>query len=191
MPDPTPSGAPIDEERLIDEAKAGSRFAFRVLVERHMRNAYNLAYRLVRDHDAADDIAQEAFVRAYEALPSFRKEAEFHTWLYRIVMNLSLNSLKASRRKHEHEVGYPELLMPAHQEDDFSLPGEINAHIEHALHELPTMQRAAVILRHVNGLSTRQVSGILQCSEGTVKTHLFRGLEKLRRRLHYLQNEVL
>jgi DNA-directed RNA polymerase specialized sigma24 family protein len=70
-------------------------------------------------------------------------------------------------------------------------PGEdMRAHVERALHELPTLQRAVVILRHIDGLSTKQVSRILQCSEGTVKTHLFRGLKRLRTKLDYLQEDA-
>jgi RNA polymerase sigma factor (sigma-70 family) len=67
---------------------------------------------------------------------------------------------------------------------------DLRAHVERALHELPTLQRAVVILRHLNGLSTREVGNILHCSEGTVKTHLFRGLEKMRQRLQFLQEDV-
>ena len=80
-------------------ARKGSQEAFRRLVERHMRRAYAIAYRFVNDHHEAEEIAQEAFVRAYESLDGFRAEAEFGTWLYRIITNLSLNRLKDGRRR--------------------------------------------------------------------------------------------
>jgi RNA polymerase sigma-70 factor (ECF subfamily) len=176
-----------DERQLIDEARSGSREAFRCLVETHMRQAYNLAFRFVNDHDAAEEVAQEAFVRVFQSLHSFRGEAGFSTWLHRIVTNLSLNRLKATKRRSEESLD-PAVhgMIPAAEGG-----GEIDlgAHVERALHELPTLQRAVVILRHLNGMTTRDVGRILNCSEGTVKTHLFRGLEKMRVKLQYLKGE--
>lgn len=176
-----------DERQLIEEARTGSREAFRCLVEGHMRQAYNLAFRFVNDHDAAEEVAQEAFVRVFQSLHSFRGEAGFSTWLHRIVTNLSLNRLKAMKRRNEESLD-PAVhgMIPAAEGG-----GEIDlrAHVERALHELPTLQRAVVILRHLNGMTTRDVGRILNCSEGTVKTHLFRGLEKMRVKLHYLKGE--
>jgi RNA polymerase sigma-70 factor (ECF subfamily) len=146
----------------------------------------------VRTHHDADEIAQETFVKAFEALPSFRGDAEFRTWLYRIAMNLSLNSLKAARRRRETRAGDQDVARITGEDGLQTVQQrELAGHIERALHELPTMQRATVMLRHIHGLSTRQVSEILQCTEGTVKTHLFRGLEKLRKSLKYLDGEAL
>jgi RNA polymerase sigma-70 factor, ECF subfamily len=185
-----PAGPAAEEQQLILRAREGSHDAFRCLVERHMKNAYNVAYNFVNDHHAAEEVAQEAFVRVYQSLDSFRGDAEFSTWLYRIVTNLSLNRLKQIRRRREREASSPAEEYVASPEDTGAMPGtEMSEHIERALHELPTMQRAVVILRHVDGLSTKQVSRILRCSEGTVKTHLFRGLEKLKKKLDYLQKD--
>jgi RNA polymerase sigma-70 factor (ECF subfamily) len=183
--------AAAEEVHLIQEAKQGSPGAYRVLVERHMRQAYNLAYSFVNDHASAEDIAQEAFVRAYRGLPNFRGDAGFGTWLYRIVTNLSLNKAKQRAALLEHEA--PMDAFPARQSgaEDDTHNADVRDHIERALHELPTLQRAVVILRHIDGLSTRQVSRILGCSEGTVKTHLFRGLKKLRVKLEFLKSEAL
>ena len=152
-----------------------------------MKRAYSIAYSFVNDHHRAEEIAQETFVRVYQSLGSFRGDAEFGTWLYRIVTNLSLNSLKQVRRMrvHRSEQSIDDITTgdntPARGDD-------IAPHIERALHELPTLQRATVILRHLDGLSTKQVSRILHCSEGTVKTHLFRGMAKLRKKLDYLKD---
>lgn len=189
--DPAPSGEVVDDRRLVAEARGGDRAAFGMLVERHMREIYSTAYRFVRNHHDADEIAQETFVRAYEALTSFRGEAEFRTWLYRIAMNLSLNALKLNRRRIEREGAEVNNETPS-GDDGLEVVSnrELAGHLERALHELPTMQRATVILRHMHGLSTRQVSEILHCTEGTVKTHLFRGLEKLRKRLRYLNEQT-
>jgi RNA polymerase sigma-70 factor, ECF subfamily len=181
--------AAADEQHLISQAKQGSHEAYRILVERHMKQAYNVAFGFVNDHASAEDVAQEAFVRAFQSLPSFRGESEFSTWLYRIVTNLSLNSVKRRKALTAREVPIPhEDLLPPGAEDQTQ--PDVRAHIEKALHELPTLQRAVVILRHVDGLSTKQVSAILQCSEGTVKTHLFRGLRKLREKLKFLKTET-
>ena len=176
-----------DERQLLEEARNGSREAFRCLVERHMKHAYAVAYRFVNEHHAAEEIAQESFVRVYESLRSFRGDAEFSTWLYRIVTNLSLNRLKAMKRRHEEplDAGVHGGI-PASEGAPAAEP-DLQAHIERALHELPTLQRAVVILRHMNGLSTSEVGRILNCPEGTVKKHLSRALEKLRQKLEFLK----
>ena len=182
--------AAADEAVLIQQARKGDAGAYRVLVERHMRQAYNLAYSFVNDHAGAEDIAQDAFIRAHRALPSFRGDAEFGTWLFRIVTNLSLNSLRHRKSLTDREVAMESFPSSHDGTEDTTYREEIRAHMEKALHELPTLQRAVVILRHFDGLSTRQVSSILGCSEGTVKTHLFRGLKKLRAKLDYLRLEA-
>jgi len=185
------SGKPAaDEQHLILQAKEGSHEAYRLLVERHMKHAYDVAFGFVGNHHNAEDITQEAFVRAYQSLKRFRGEAEFSTWLYRIIMNLSFNRLKQMKRRSKYEVRDIEpSSLPSNHGHDESASFDLQPHIERALHELPTLQRAVVILRHLDGLSTAQVSGILRCSEGTVKTHLFRGLKKLRHKLAFLKSE--
>ncbi len=154
-----------------------------------MKQAYTIAYGFVNDHDGAEEIAQDAFVRVYESLASFRGEAAFSTWLYRIVTNLSLNRVSQMKRRREERLDGKHEDMIGETTLDFSEDLDVAGHIERALHELPTLQRAVVMLRHLNGLSTREVSHILHCSEGTVKTHLFRGLEKMRQKLQFLRAE--
>lgn len=181
------------EQQLVSRAKAGDHGAFRLLVEAHMRKAYDVAYGLLRDHTAAEETAQDAFVRAYESLHAFRGEAAFATWLYRIVTNLSLNKVKQLQRERRVVDRGQHVPLLEHAGEASWQPevpeGHLREEIERALHELPTLQRAVVLLRHFEGLSTRQVSEILRCSEGTVKTHLFRGMEKLRVRLLHLRGE--
>ncbi|MBP1649262.1 MAG: ECF-family polymerase sigma factor [Bacteroidetes bacterium] len=176
-----------DEQQLISEAKNGSREAFRCLVERHMKQAYTIAYGFVNDHHGAEEIAQDAFVRIYESLASFRGDAAFSTWLYRIVTNLSLNRVSQMKRRREERLDGKHEDMIGDTAASLSEDLDVAGHIERALHDLPTLQRAVVMLRHMNGLSTREVSNILHCSEGTVKTHLFRGLEKMRQKLQFLR----
>jgi RNA polymerase sigma-70 factor (ECF subfamily) len=179
-----------DEQQLIIRVREGDHDAFRLLVERYMKFAYNIAYGFVGDHDDAEDVAQESFVKVYEAIKSFRGESTFNTWLYRIVTNLSLN------RVRQKKISITNMSIvensPTQSVDFFRVQHaeESRAIIEKALHELPTLQRAVLILRHFNGLSTRQVGEILRCSEGTVKTHLHRGILKMRTKLDFLKDEV-
>jgi len=166
--------------------------AFRLLVESYMRQAYNIAYGVLSNHDDAQDVAQESFVRVFQSLKSFRGDAQFSTWLYRIVMNVSLNHVSRRKTKFEHEARIDDETRLAIAADVVpKYTQDVRAHVERALHELPTLQRSVVILRHLNGLSTKQVSGILRCSEGTVKTHLHRGLKKMRSLLGFLESEVV
>jgi RNA polymerase sigma-70 factor, ECF subfamily len=184
--------AAADEQQLVLQVKDGNHGAFRVLVERHMKQAYNVAYNFVNDHDEAEDIAQESFVRIYHAIGTFRNEAGFGTWLYRIVTNLSLNRLR--QRKNIRRIDGLEMdgfISNMTTPFDEHHRNDTHALIERALHELPTLQRAVVILRHFNGLSTKQVSSILRCSEGTVKTHLHRGIQKMKVKLNVVKHELV
>ncbi|MFH0990480.1 MAG: RNA polymerase sigma factor [bacterium] len=175
------------ERQLVCQVKEGSQEAFRELVQMKMKQAYDLAYSFVNDHDDAEDITQESFVKAYQSMANFREDAEFGTWLYRIVTNTALDRLKQKKRKKNRTLSLDDsevkTMAISHVNQDEM---DLSIHIERALHELPTLQRAVVILRHYDGLSTRDVSKILQCSEGTVKTHLHRGLKKMRSTLNFL-----
>ncbi len=179
-----------DEQDLLARCKVGDQSAYRILVEHHMRKVYNIAYSFLQNHDDADDVAQESFIRAHRALPAFRGEAGFSTWLYRIVTNLALDRLRQRQRTMERKISLedPFLRAVAEHSNDMSEP-DLQMHIERALHELPTLQRAVVILRHMDGFSTRQVSAILKCSEGTVKTHLHRGLKRMRSILRVVKED--
>lgn len=179
-----------DEQQLVAQAREGNNEAFRILVERHMKHAYNVAYRFVGNHDGAEDIAQEAFMRAHASLRSFRGESEFGTWLYRITTNIALNHATQKRRSEQRMEPMTIAATVASSDHDRTQDLDRRGYIERALHELPTLQRAVVILRHLDGLSSKQVSRILKCSEGTVKTHLFRGLNKLRKKLEFLNENA-
>ena len=163
-----------------------------------MKSAYDIAHHFLGEHEDAQDVAQEAFVRVHRSLGAFRGDAVFGTWLYRIVTNLSMNRLRQKKSRARFEVRAPEH-QPEHQMEQSAEPShqggpdhdrsDLPGHVERALHELPTLQRAVVMLRHLNGLSTREVSSILNCSEGTVKVHLHRGLKKMKQKLHYIAAE--
>lgn len=181
-----------DEQQLILQVKEGSHDAFRVLVERHMKHAYNVAYGFVNDHDDAEDLAQESFVRAFQSIRAFRGDAGFGTWLYRIVTNLSLNRVRQKKQTAQREVrNVNENILHRGNASEQDHRHDVQTHLERTLHELPTLQRAVVILRHINGMSTKQVSTILQCSEGTVKTHLHRGLKKMKSKMNFMKDELV
>jgi RNA polymerase sigma-70 factor (ECF subfamily) len=181
-----------EEQRLILQVQEGNRDAFRVLIETFMKQAYDVAFGMVGNHDDADDIAQEAFVKVHRAIRTFRGDSGFGTWLFRIVTNLSLNRLKQKKRRQRREVDLTIAENEVSPMDSQTMETrDTQMHVERALHELPTLQRAVVMLRHMNGLSTRQVSRILECSEGTVKTHLHRGLKKMRMKLQFLREEAI
>ncbi len=183
------NGPSADEQQIIQRARNGDDEAFRALMERYLKPAYSLAYRFCGDHHGAEDIVQEAFVRVHAALHTFRGDSAFGTWLHRIIVNMALSHKRRASSRREDTDAEPDVPHPDHH--DLLHMKERKAHIERALHELPTLQRAVVILRHLNGLSTRQVSEILNCSEGTVKTHLFRGLKNLRGRLAHLEEGLI
>jgi len=177
-----------DEQHLLHQAKQGDRQAFGRLVDRNMKRTYSVALRLVNDRHLAEEVVQEAFVKAYQAIGSFRGDSEFTTWLYRIVVNLSLNAMKANKRTHMPlDSVLSASLTPVQEPSEDSLRTDL---IRKALTDLPALQQQVVVLRHLEGHSTREVSKILQCSEGTVKTHLFRGLKKLRLTLGFLREEI-
>jgi RNA polymerase sigma-70 factor, ECF subfamily len=180
-----------DEQQLILRIQAGDQGAFRTLVERYMKQAYNVAYGFVNDHDDAEDIAQDAFIRVHQSIRSFRNESAFGTWLYRIVANLSLNRVRQKKTSAHREIrDFDGTLQTMTDMSPAGLSPDVRSHLERALHELPTLQRAVVILRHFNGLPTKQVGDILQCSEGTVKTHLHRGLKKMRSKVGFLKDDI-
>jgi RNA polymerase sigma-70 factor (ECF subfamily) len=180
-----------DEQALIERCRNGDEGAFRLLVERHMRQVYDLAHSFLRNHDDADDLAQETFVKVYRSLPSFRGDAGVGTWLYRIVTNLALDRLRQRQRMKQRMVPLDDAVVQGLSESSDSMMGaDLQLHIERALYTLPTLQRAVIILRHLDGLSTKQVSSILQCSEGTVKTHLHRGLKKMQKKLQHVREAM-
>lgn len=174
------------ERQLICDVQEGSHEAFRELVELHMRRVYDLAFDFVNDHDDAEDIAQEVFVKVYHSIRNFRQESGFGTWLYRIAANTSLDRVKQRKRSVARFVPMEESHVSVGASSQAADHGEERVLIERALHELPTLQRAVVMLRHLDGFSTKQVSDMLKCSEGTVKTHLHRGLKKMRKKLEHL-----
>jgi RNA polymerase sigma-70 factor (ECF subfamily) len=177
------SGASEPDELAaqVARAQAGDEAAFAGLVERHRDRAYGLALRILRSGPDAEDVAQEAFVRAWQALPRFRGEASFSTWLYRIVARQSFDRLAQLKRRRERETD----LTAAMERAAGGGAGEVDAawrarRVERMMAALPPAQRAAVTLFYYEDRSVEQVAETLGMPENTVKTHLSRARAALR-----------
>ena len=165
-----------DEQSLVRRAQAGDQAAFRVLVARHRDRAYALALRLTGSAADAEEVAQDAFVRAWRALPAFRLEARFGTWLHRIVARLALDrrvQLQARAKREAPESDAPEPVAPEAGEENERILALLLA-------ELPERARAAVVLYYYEDRSVGEVARILGVPEGTVKTLLSRARVSLR-----------
>jgi RNA polymerase sigma-70 factor (ECF subfamily) len=165
---------------LIDLTIKGARAAFEVLVERYKNSIYGLAFRMLRNHEDAADISQDVFLKAYEALTTFKKKSSFHTWLYRIATNSCINYLRKQTAQQEVELA---TYHAARQADtlDSLYKIELQDVVNTAIDRLPEKQKATVILRVCEGLSHREVSKQLCCSVGTAKANYFHAIRNLRR----------
>lgn len=168
-----------EEKRLIARAQAGDTAAFRSLVEGHQARAYTLALRILRSAPDAEEVAQDAFVRVWTALPGFRGESTFGTWLYRIVARRAFDRaqvLKNRRARERIDEAVPDAAADAGPEADPLAA----ARLDRLLDRLSGPQRAAVTLFYYEGRSVEQVAALLGMPENTVKTHLLRARAALR-----------
>jgi len=170
-----------DDREAVAASQRGERQAFDVLVEKYQRDIYRLCYRYVNDHQDANDMAQEVFVKAYRALGRFRGDSSFSTWLYRITVNTCLN-FRASRRPPAVEL--PDALPDRAPGALESLErDERSRRVREAVIRLPEKQRATLILKVYHELTHEEVATILGSSVGTVKANLFHALGNLRKML--------
>jgi len=168
-----------DERRLIARAQSGDAAAFSGLVERHQARAYALALRILRSGPDAEEVAQDAFVRAWTSLPAFRGESSFATWVYRIVARRAFDRaqvLKNRRARERAEETLPEHAAPEGADDD----SRRAALLQRLVGGLTPAQRAAVTMFYYEGRSVEQVASQLGMPENTVKTHLLRARAALR-----------
>jgi RNA polymerase sigma-70 factor, ECF subfamily len=169
------------EADLLAKARGGNLFAFEEIVKRYQRRVYATAYRILRRDDLADDVAQEAFLRAYQALGRFDLSRPFGPWICRIAANLAINHVRSPQAREE---GLPEGHgeTPAPTEDPLThvLDGEAQALLETALGRLPAEQRAVFTLRVFEELSYREIAEALDIQLGTVMSRLSRARERLR-----------
>lgn len=170
-----------DERNVLARARAGDLDAFESLVRTHQDHIYNLAYRITGNHEDASDAAQDAFVRAFQALARFREDAAFSTWIYRIATNAALDLVR--RRPAAPPVELPEHHPAPDDPERDAARHEIGRRVQAALANVPTEFRAAVVLRDLQGLSYEDVARILKVPLGTVRSRISRGREALRAQL--------
>ena len=173
------AGEPSEESGWIERASAGDATAFRRLVERYGDRAYGLALRMLGSPEEAEEAAQDALVRAWRALPRFRGDSRFSTWLYRIVLRRALDRSASLKTRRAREAPLEETELEAHASP--ALPGSGSSRrLDRLLGSLPDVQRAAVVLYYYEDRSVEEVARTLGLPLGTVKTHLHRARALLR-----------
>ncbi len=183
----------MEDDGLITLFQSGEERAFRTLVDRYEERIHNLLRGMFHDAAAVDDLVQEIFIKVYEALPRFRFESSFYTWLYRIAVNRSRDEIR--RRKVRRFLSFQSLDDGTEQELDARLatPPENRDDqeiIDLGLRLLPEKFRTAVVLKDLEGMSYEEIAEIMQCEIGTVKSRLSRGRAMLRRALQPLVKEA-
>lgn len=216
---PSPSGLPSlmnAEERerrrleereydksLVQRAQQGDRSAFRELYERYHRRSYSIAYGVVKNEQDAREIVQEAFIRVHKHIARFEGSSSFYTWLYRIVMNLSIDHL---RRKKGRSFDYDDRIG---RDDDLAGDGaivpsimdanprktvvrkELRQALQKALDELPEIHRAVILLREVEGMSYEEMARVLEVPKGTIMSRLFHARRKMQESLQdFIQGDL-
>jgi RNA polymerase sigma-70 factor (ECF subfamily) len=179
-PDPAP-GPDLTDEQLIRRCLDGQPEAYRVLVERYWSMVYSIARRIANSHDDAVDVTQEAFVRAYEHLSGFARDAKFSTWLLRVATNYALDQ-KRRRTARVRLQQFVPLTGYAPPADLPAIMKESESQLAEMLRTLSHHQRLCLVLKVVHDMSTAEVAEILGCSEGTVRVHLHQARKLLRDR---------
>lgn len=177
------------DQQLVERAQRGDKHAFELLVAKYQRRLLRLISRLVRDPAEAEDVAQEAFIKAYRALPQFRGDAAFYTWLYRIGVNTAKNFLVSNGRKAptstEKDAEEAETFEDAGQLRDINTPEsvlmsrQVAEAVNAAMERLPEALCTAVTLREIEGLSYDEIAEVMNCPIGTVRSRIFRAREAI------------
>src|SRR3954463_4345589 len=187
----------LTDAAFVAKARSGDADAFRVLVERHSRALFRLAFRMTGNEQDAEDVVQESFLRAYRQLGKFDERASFGTWLYRIATNCSLDLVRSKKRRSE-QLAQPEGDRPEREDPRAPLPSadptperaafstEVRERVADAMNELSATERTAFVLRHFEGMCIEDVSQVLECQPGAAKHSVFRAVQKLRRALEPL-----
>ena len=189
-----PSAVEQDDLLLVAASKNGDQEAFAQLVQRYQRLVFNLVYRMLQQYDEATEITQETFLAAWQGLPSFRGDARFPTWLYRIAYNCSLKQLELRKRDRALQVALEAERTLGNASDEQRENAELDARdrqllVQEYLSHLPTKYRIVLILRHLQDMTYEEMADILMMPIGTIKTHLFRARNLLKERLQSLNRE--
>ena len=177
---------------LVERVQRGEKSAFDVLVLRYQHKVLKLVMRYIRDSMEAEDVAQEAFIKAYRALPGFRGDSAFYTWLYRIAINTAKNALVSSKRRpidYSLDLQDPEQfelqarLKDVETPEHLVLTEEIRETVNGAMAELPEDLKTAIVLREIDGLSYEEIAAAMDCPVGTVRSRIFRAREAIDRKL--------
>ncbi len=181
------------DQQLVERAKRGDKHAFELLVVKYQRKLARLLSRFIRDTAEVEDVTQEAFIKAYRALPSFRGDSAFYTWLYRIGINTAKNYLVAMGRRAptstqidaEEAEGYEsgEQLRDINTPESLLLTKEIGNTVNAAIEALPEELRSAIQLRELEGMSYEEIAKLMDCPIGTVRSRIFRAREAIAERL--------
>jgi RNA polymerase sigma-70 factor, ECF subfamily len=184
-----------NDQQLVQRVQKGDKSAFDLLVLKYQHRVLKLVSRFVSDAAEAQDVAQEAFLKAYRALPSFRGDSAFYTWLYRIAINTAKNTLVSNRRRpvdFDLDLQDPEQydrharLKEIDTPEGVLLTEEIRLVVERAMEQLPEDLRTAIVLREIEGLSYEEIAEAMDCPVGTVRSRIFRAREAIDKRLQPL-----
>jgi len=190
---PASKEAATDEKELVDRARHGDMGAYDDLVRRYQERIYSTVYHMTGNHEDANDLAQEAFIKAYQALKTFKGGSSFYTWVYRIAVNKTINFLKQRKnRVHislndmdfnaEHDPDLVSLISEKTPRRDINL-AELQEKLNEALQKLSEHHRLVVTLHDVQGLSHEEIAAIMDCNIGTVRSRLFYARQQLQAHL--------
>ncbi len=182
------------DEAAVARARTGDTEAFRVLVERHSRPLFCLAFRMTGNEQDAEDVVQETLLRVHRKIEKFDERASFRTWLYRIAVNCSLDVVRARKRRSESfgaadpEMEDPMQSLPAPEPtpDRVAMSEQARRRIEEAMEELSAAETTAFVLRHYDGMCIDDICRVLECRPGAARHCVFRAVQKLRRALEPL-----
>jgi len=179
-----------NEQILLEKAKAGDVAAFEELIEGYQKKIYNLAYRILGNYEDANDMAQEALIRIFRSIANFKEQSSFSTWVYRITTNVCLDEIRKKKNKKvislDEEIHMDDGEMKRQIMSDDIQPDaaaeleELRTLVSDAINSLPEDQRLVITLRDIQGLSYEEISSVLDCPSGTVKSRINRARQALK-----------